>query len=81
MCINIDMKEIGCRLDSPGLEKGPVADSCEHSNESSAASREFLDQLSDYSLLTLFYGLNGVIVVAVLSIVVFSLKTSITFNH
>jgi hypothetical protein len=45
-------ERIGCELDSAGSESGPVAGSCEPSNESLGfiKGREFSDQLIDYKL-------------------------------
>jgi len=39
-----------CGLDATGSGQGPMADSCEHSNEplGSIKGREFLDYLSDF---------------------------------
>jgi hypothetical protein len=40
----------GCELDSSGSGQGPVADSCEHGNETSDSVKdgEFIEYLSDY---------------------------------
>jgi hypothetical protein len=48
-CLN----ELGFELDACGSGLGPVAGSCEQSNEPSGSirRREFLDKLSDYELL------------------------------
>jgi hypothetical protein len=48
--IRIDLKKIGCGLDSAGLGKGPVVGSCEHSNEPSGTKKGegFYERLSAY---------------------------------
>lgn len=47
------IKHMGYVLDSAGSRKGPVGDSCEHSNEppSSISCAHFPDQLNEYQLL------------------------------
>jgi hypothetical protein len=42
-----------CGVDSSGSGEGPLADCCEHGNETSGSIKggEFLDYLSDYQLL------------------------------
>jgi hypothetical protein len=51
----VGIKHMGYVLDSSGSRKGPVADSCEHSNEPPSSipvsGVQFPDQLSEYQLL------------------------------
>jgi hypothetical protein len=48
----MDLKEVGCGLDSTGSGQDPVADCLKRGNGTSGSKKgEFPDQLNDYQLL------------------------------